>query len=602
MALRHLLHQGRGLATLYRVALGTGTLRLLLLAILRPVGVFVTMAGLYGTKLFVDAVATGSTAEVWAAAWWTGGAMLGSSAAQFVAYHFSLRVKEELGRALELRLMSLSGGIGGVEHLEQAEQLNKIDVLRQEATELAGLVDSFLGNVSLVIQTIVVAALLAQVSAALLLLPLFTVPSIVLSGVADGIRHRHAEAIAEGRRRARHLFEVGTAAEASKELRVFGLARELSRLYRYAWSEIYHLRRRDLAGAAAISFAGWLTFGAGYVAAMVVVVRAVAAGQASVGNVVLVLGLSSQVNGLVWGAMGVGSWVTRTLRLAGRYQWLEDLAGPARDSESQSTPPPAAGAPERLQVGIRLEGVAFRYPGAQSEALRELSLELPGGCVVALVGENGAGKSTVIKLLTKMYRPTQGRILVDGVDLQAVDTWSWRRRLAVGFQDMCRFEFVLRESVGVGDVPHMEDRQRVAQALRRAGDASWIERLPQGLETQLGRAWEGGVEPSGGQWQRVGLGRASMRRRPLLLILDEPSAALDPQAESEVLTSVIEAARANRDGVALIVSHRLATVRTADVIVVLSAGRVVETGSHEALMRAGGLYRELYTLQARAYR
>jgi ATP-binding cassette subfamily B protein len=220
--------------------------------------------------------------------------------------------------------------------------------------------------------------------------------------------------------------------------------------------------------------------------------------------------------------------------------------------------------------------------------------------VVALVGENGAGKTTLVKLLCRLYRPTRGRILVDGADLARMPADGWRARLAGAFQDFFRFELKARHSVGVGDVPHLDDVPVVEAAVERAGAGDVAGQLPAGLETQLGPTWPAGVELSFGQWQKLALARGFMRERPLVLVLDEPTAALDAETEHALFERYAEAAR--DDQITLLVSHRFSTVRMADLIVVLDGSRVVESGTHDELMSRGGQYAELYGIQAAAYR
>ena len=236
--------------------------------------------------------------------------------------------------------------------------------------------------------------------------------------------------------------------------------------------------------------------------------------------------------------------------------------------------------------------------------LRDVSLELPAGGVVALVGENGAGKTTLVKLLSRFYEPDTGRIAADGIDLRRFQVDEWRPRLSTGFQDFSRFEFVARETVGVGNLPAIEEVPAVEAALGRAGADDVPGTLPAGLETQLGRDWEGGVDLSGGEWQKLALGRAFMRLDPLLVILDEPTAAIDAQTEHALFERIAaEARRDERRGtVTILVSHRFSTVRMADHIVVLDKGRILEQGSHDKLMRNEQLYAELFRLQSRAYR
>jgi ATP-binding cassette subfamily B protein len=242
--------------------------------------------------------------------------------------------------------------------------------------------------------------------------------------------------------------------------------------------------------------------------------------------------------------------------------------------------------------------------------LEDVSLSLPAGAVVALVGENGAGKTTLVKLLAKMYEPTSGAILVDDTPLGRIPAAEWRARMAGAFQDFFRFEFRARHTVGVGDEPRMNDVPTVEGAVDRAGAHDVVSRLPSGLDTQLGPTWPGGVEVSFGQWQKLALARGFMRDRPLLLVLDEPTAALDAETEHALFERDAAAAHGGSgepsvraDGrIVLLVSHRFSTVRMADLIVVLDGARLVEAGSHEELMARGGHYAELYRIQAAAYR
>jgi ATP-binding cassette subfamily B protein len=228
--------------------------------------------------------------------------------------------------------------------------------------------------------------------------------------------------------------------------------------------------------------------------------------------------------------------------------------------------------------------------------------------VIALVGENGAGKTTLVKLLCKLYEPTAGRILVDEAPLARVRADEWRARLAGAFQDFFRFELPAQHSVGLGDLPRLDDERAVVAAVDRAGADDVVARLPAGLETQLGPTWPGGVEVSFGQWQKLALARGFMRDQPLLLVLDEPTAALDAETEHALFERYASAARARtpRDdagagGITILVSHRFSTVRMADLIVVLDGSRVTQVGSHEDLMARGGPYAELYAIQAAAY-
>jgi ATP-binding cassette subfamily B protein len=256
-----------------------------------------------------------------------------------------------------------------------------------------------------------------------------------------------------------------------------------------------------------------------------------------------------------------------------------------------------------LISGIRLEHVSFAYPGTDRLVLQDISLQLPAGKVVAIVGENGAGKTTLVKLLGKFYEPTSGQIFVDEAPLARMPADEWRSRLAGAFQDFFRFEFRAAHTVGVGDVPRLDDEPAVRVAVGRAVADDVVERLASGLETQLGPTWPDGVDVSFGQWQKLALARGFMRDAPLLLVLDEPTAALDAETEHALFERYAAAVgSASASGrITILVSHRFSTVRMADLIVVLDGARVVEVGSHEQLMAQHGQYAELYTIQATAY-
>jgi ATP-binding cassette subfamily B protein len=229
--------------------------------------------------------------------------------------------------------------------------------------------------------------------------------------------------------------------------------------------------------------------------------------------------------------------------------------------------------PERLAYGIAVEDLGFRYPGSDTPVLSGVSLVLPAGAVVALVGENGAGKTTLAKLLCRFYEPTEGEIRVDGQRLSQFDVGEWRSRVSAAFQDFARFELLVRETVGVGALSRLGNQEAVSAALGRAGAADLPDRLPRGLETQLGKDWAGGVELSGGQWQKLALGRAMLREEPLLLVLDEPTASLDAEAEHELFERYADAARrsaASTGTVTVLVSHRFSTVRMADLMMPLA--------------------------------
>ncbi len=360
------------------------------------------------------------------------------------------------------------------------------------------------------------------------------------------------------------------------------------------------LERVTLRGSLS-GIAGWLVFAVGFVAGIAAVVIRATHGQASIGEVVLAVTIIQSVQYQVGAvAQGVGALLT-TARQARRLLWLEDYAATEQRAVHERALTPA---PSTLTRGIRLEHVSFSYPQTDGIVLSDVDLELAAGSAIAVVGENGAGKTTLIKLLTGMYQPSAGRILLDDTPLTNVDPADWRSRTAATFQDFIQFELLAQEVIGIGDIDQMDHEPTVAAAVERANAQAVVEELRDGLNTPLGSSFESGQQLSGGQWQRLALARGMMRPSPLLLVLDEPTASLDALTEAALFERYL-AARANArtiGAITVLVSHRFSTVRMADVIVVLEQGQITEHGSHEQLMQAGGLYAQLFEMQARAYR
>ena len=554
-------------------------------------------------KLLADGVMKGKGGLVMGAALGLGISAAATWFLRVISDRMQRRLRDRLTIALESHVAHLQASVSTIAHQEWPEYLDRLAMLRDQVFVLDHMYMSLFSTCGWILRLAVTVALLMSIHPALGLLAVLALPTVLTSAWRPGVERIAEERGASARRLARHLFDVATTAPPGKEVRVTRIGALLVQKRRETWQRWYRLVSKARWDSSLWHTAAWGVFGAGYMGA-VVVVSSVLHGTAA--QVLLVLAAGSRLSAYIGATVGEigflrGFWLEGSRRLA----WLEDYV---KTSEEKADTP----VPERLTRGIRLEGVCFSYPGAARRALEDVTLDLPAGSVVAIVGENGAGKSTLVKLLCRMYQPDSGRILVDGLELARMPAPQWRSRLAGAFQDFFRFEFRARHTVGVGDVLRLEDEAAVQAAVARAGAGDVVEGLSAGLETQLGSTWPGGVEVSFGQWQKFALARGFMRDHPLLLVLDEPTAAVDAETEHALFERY---AAVTRDGsstgnatngsdgrITLLVSHRFSTVRMADLIVVLDGARVVEVGRHEELVAKGGSYAELYGIQAAAYR
>jgi ATP-binding cassette subfamily B protein len=505
------------------------------------------------------------------------------------------RFRDRVAVALESHVAKLQASVATIAHHERPEYLDRLAMLRDQVFVLDHMYMSLFATCGWILRLGVTVALLMSIHPLLALLAAFALPTVLTSTWRPGVERAAEERGASANRLARHLFTLATTAPPGKEVRVTRIGDRLVEDRRAAWERWYKPVASARWSSALWHTLAWAIFGAAYVAAVVFVASRPGA---TAGQVLLVLAAGARLSAYIGATVGEigflrGFWLDGSRRMA----WLEDYA--ASMLEHADTP-----APQRLVEGIRFEHVNFAYPGTSRRVLEDVNLELKPGTVVAIVGENGAGKSTLVKLLCRMYQPDEGRILVDGVELARIRADEWRSRLAGAFQDFFRFEFRVQHTVGLGDVPRLENQPAVSAAVNRAGADDVVERLAAGLETQLGPTWPGGVDVSFGQWQKLALARGFMRDHPLLLVLDEPTAALDAETEHALFERYSSAARGSAPdgGITILVSHRFSTVRMADLIVVLDGARVVEVGSHEALLAKGGQYAELYGIQAAAYR
>ncbi|HVX44836.1 MAG TPA: ABC transporter ATP-binding protein [Mycobacteriales bacterium] len=553
----------------------------------------------YGLKLVVDGLTghdsgTTVTAVMLLAVTFGGSFLLSSFEGPLLT-----TVIDKAGGYLHTDLIRIITGIPAIVHHEQADVADRIELLHRDAQQMSFNVMQLLMFLIVAVNLAAVVTLLVSVDPLLLLLLVAGLPRIVTTYIDGRLRWTAARATAKDTRLVRALQDIAKAPENAVETRVFGLQPVLLQRIDDIRERVETLRVTATWRGARYEIGSRILFGLAYGAAIAYVAVRARGGAITPGGIALIVLLGSRIEQVTGGIASATRQTGQTIRMFGQYAWLRRYA--ADQSWADATEP----APILLQQGISLRGVGFSYPGNAEPVLRDIDLDIPAGTTIALVGENGAGKSTLVKLLGRLYDPTAGAVLVEGTDLRQIDPAQWRECLSAGFQDFVKFEFAAGRAVGLGDLPRVDDGSAIDAALVRGDATAVVEQLPDGRKTQLGKRFTGGVDLSGGQWQRLSLARGFMRDRPLLLLLDEPTAALDPEAEHTLFERFAAASReaaAGTGGITVLVSHRFSTVRNADLIVVLDRGRIVEQGSHADLVRRGGRYAELFDLQARAYR
>jgi ATP-binding cassette, subfamily B, bacterial len=565
--------------------------RTVLLLVLAPLVAVTPGLTALGLEWVVDGLLAGSRPQL------IGGAVCAATAGAFaLAGSRLLQVQiallaAEVGGELDLQIVRWCATLPTTAHLEDTASLHRIEQIRGMGQQIVAYGMGVLNVAQSVLWLLVTAALLVRIHPVLVALPLFAVPSMLLTRVAAGRTDVARASTAEHHRAQLHLFTLITEPTSAKELRLGTSGAHAAGIARRLREERAAILWRSTLGLGAFILAGSLIFVVAFIGALYLTVRLALAGTVSPGALLLVATLGGQVRGQLDLLAVAISRAAQGLTMAGHYLWLRDLF----QTSTNGTRPP----PPRLHDGVTLSGVDFSYGGPP--VLRGIDLHLPAGATVALVGDHGSGKTTLVKLLCGFHRPTTGSITVDGEPLDALDPSAWRARITSAFQDFSRFPFRAGEAVGVGDLPRLHD---FTEAASRGGAAQVFERLPDGPLTRLGKALGDGVELSGGQWQKVALSRAFMRSIPLLAVLDEPTAALDAASEQEVYRRYAESARAWQEatgGITLLVSHRFATIRMADLIVVLDHGEIIEHGTHAELIDRAGRYAHLYGLQASAY-
>ncbi|WP_437481798.1 ABC transporter ATP-binding protein [Sorangium sp. So ce1014] len=492
-------------------------------------------------------------------------------------------------------------------HFEDSEFYDQLTRARREASSRpASIVTESFSLVQNLITLAGYAAMLVSFSGfAVLALVLAAIPATVAEARFSGAAFRLRNWRSPEARRLNYLEYVLANDGHAKEVKLFGLGPMFLERYRALAASFY---RED--SALAVRRAGWsyglsLLGTAAFYGCYGAMAVSAAAGQLSLGEMVLYVAAFRQGQQAFQAVLaGVGGMYEHNLYMSNLFQYLSiptDVPPALPSGGSPSVLPsvvPAVLNDGALERGVRFEGVGYRYAGQSRWALRGIDLHIPSGQSLALVGHNGAGKTTFIKLLTRLYEPTEGRILLDGKDLRAWDLDELRRRIGVVFQDFNQYQLTLRENVGLGSLDHLADEPRIERAVSEGGAEEVVTAVPGGLDAQLGRWFKDGVELSGGQWQKIALARAFMREQADILVLDEPTAALDAEAEHAVFQRFRSLSKGRTT---IVISHRFPTVRMADRILVLDGGRIVEEGTHDELVARGQRYARMFALQAEGY-
>lgn len=499
---------------------------------------------------------------------------------------------ESHSNAVSLELMRHAAKLD-LKHFEQSEYQDSLERARRQASSRSTVISQLFGQAQAMITAIALAAGLFIYAPLLIgLLALALIPAVWgefrFNRLAYWISHHRSPE----RRQLEYLRQIGASAESAKEIKLFGLGGFLAARFKTLSDQILienrNLSIRRAVQTGLLASISTLT----YYAAYAYIVWRTLHGEFSIGTLVFLSGSFSQLNGFLQQILiGFTSIAGQSLYLDDLFSFFEIKPGITDPAEAKPFPVP-------VRQGIVFDNVGFRYPGSEVWAVRNLSFTVPAGETLALVGENGAGKTTIVKLITRLYDPDEGRITIDGIDIRDFALADLRTHIGAIFQDFLRYSFTAADNIGVGRIEEAGDRERIVSAAEQSLADPVIRKLPEGYDQMLGRTFAKGHDLSGGEWQKLAIARAYMRDAEII-ILDEPTAALDARAEAEVFQRFKNLAEGTT---AVLISHRFSTVRMADRIVVLADGKIEEAGTHEELMANGGRYAELFELQASGYR
>jgi ATP-binding cassette subfamily B protein len=570
--------------------------------VLRVIRSFVPLAVLWVGKLIIDEVvlAMGIAGGTGVVDWWRLGGLLaielgiavgGEALARLSSLLESL-LGDLFANRLSVRLMQHAATLD-LSQFEDAETYDHLERARRQTIGRIGLFTLLLSTAQDLITLLSLGGvLLLQLPWLLLLLAVAVIPAFLGEAHFAALGYSLLFQWTPERRLLDYLRYMGASDESAKEVKLFGLSDFLVGRYAKLSDEFYGENkrlaiRRNFVSTLLVSIGT-----VGYYAAYAVIVYMTVRGRFTIGALTFLAGSFRQSRDLIQRVLlSLSQIYEQSLYLSDLFTFFDVRPRVVSRAGARKVPVP-------IHEGFRFEDVGFRYPGSENWAVRHLSFELRAGERLALVGENGAGKTTLVKLLARLYDPDEGRVLLDGTDLRDYDLESLRKNIGVIFQDFVRYDFVLRENIGVSQIEALADDERIHDAAHRSLADALATRFEKGYDQMLGRRFDGGVELSGGEWQRVALARAYMRDAQVL-ILDEPTASLDARAEYEVFQRFAELTHGK---MAVLISHRFSTVRMADRILVLQAGELVEQGTHEELVARGGLYAELFSLQAAGYR